>query len=71
MALIPCDFIVPMNTHYPLGNQHQILVANAICPKLIRRGRHIILIEIPEFDVRFLSSHNYLIKNRKESLFSN
>ncbi|MBY0346539.1 MAG: glucose-6-phosphate isomerase [Neisseriaceae bacterium] len=29
MALIPCDFIVPMNTHYPLGNQHQILVANA------------------------------------------
>jgi glucose-6-phosphate isomerase len=28
-ALIPCDFIVPMNTHYPLGNQHQMLVANA------------------------------------------
>lgn len=27
--LIPCDFIVPMNTHYPLGNQHQMLVANA------------------------------------------
>ena len=42
---------------------HQILVANAICPKLIRRGRHILLIEIPEFGIRFLSSHNFLKGN--------
>ena len=41
----------------------QILVDNAICPKLIRRGRHIILIEIPEFGIRFVSSHNYLKGN--------
>ena len=27
--LIPSDFIIPINTHYPVGNQHQTLVANA------------------------------------------
>lgn len=26
--LVPCDFIVPLNTHYPLDGQHQVLVAN-------------------------------------------
>ena len=44
-------------------NLLQILVKNAICPKLIRRGRHIILIEVPELGIRFVSSHNYLKGN--------
>ncbi len=27
--LIPSDFIIPMNSHYPLPHQHEMLVANA------------------------------------------
>jgi glucose-6-phosphate isomerase len=26
--LVPCDFIVPMNSHYGLEQQHRVLVAN-------------------------------------------
>ncbi|MBV8048281.1 MAG: glucose-6-phosphate isomerase [Paludibacterium sp.] len=28
--LVPCDFIVPMNSHYETGSQHQVLVANCL-----------------------------------------
>jgi glucose-6-phosphate isomerase len=28
--LVPCDFLLPMNSHYPLGTQHQVLVANCL-----------------------------------------
>jgi glucose-6-phosphate isomerase len=26
--LIPCDFIIPMETHYPIGDHHKILLSN-------------------------------------------
>lgn len=28
--LVPCDFIVPMNSHYAIDGQHQVLVANCL-----------------------------------------
>lgn len=28
--IIPCDFIVPAQTHHPLGNHHNILLSNAL-----------------------------------------
>ena len=28
--VIPCDFIVPAETHHPLGNHHNILLSNAL-----------------------------------------
>ena len=28
--LVPCDFIVPMNGHYQIDGQHQVLVANCL-----------------------------------------
>jgi len=28
--LVPCDFIVPMNSHYPIDGQHNVLVANCL-----------------------------------------
>ena len=38
--LIPSDFIVPMNSHYPLGRQHQVLVANAFAQtEALMRGK--------------------------------
>ncbi|UOO88336.1 glucose-6-phosphate isomerase [Vitreoscilla massiliensis] len=38
--LIPSDFIVPMNSHYPLGKQHQVLVANAFAQtEALMRGK--------------------------------
>ena len=30
--LVPCDFIVPMRSHYPLDRHHEALVANCFCP---------------------------------------
>ncbi|GBG13047.1 glucose-6-phosphate isomerase [Novimethylophilus kurashikiensis] len=26
--LVPCDFIIPMQTHYPIGDHHKILLSN-------------------------------------------
>ena len=38
--LIPSDFIVPMNSHYPLGKQHRVLVANAFAQtEALMRGK--------------------------------
>ncbi|MCP2040045.1 glucose-6-phosphate isomerase [Neisseria sp. HSC-16F19] len=38
--LIPCDFIVPANSHSPLEKQHQILVANALAQsQALMRGK--------------------------------
>lgn len=38
--LIPADFIVPINTHYPQGTQHQVLVANAFAQtEALMRGK--------------------------------
>jgi len=28
--LIPCDFLVPMKTHYPMGEHHKILLSNVL-----------------------------------------
>lgn len=38
--LIPADFIVPIQTHYPQGNQHNVLVANAFAQtEALMRGK--------------------------------
>ena len=38
--LIPSDFIVPVQSHYPLGTQHQVLVANALAQtEALMRGK--------------------------------
>ncbi|MDF0606120.1 glucose-6-phosphate isomerase [Neisseriaceae bacterium TC5R-5] len=38
--LVPCDFIIPMNSHYPLGEQHQVLVANCLAQtEALMRGK--------------------------------
>lgn len=38
--LIPSDFIVPINTHYAVGKQHQVLVANALAQtEALMRGK--------------------------------
>lgn len=38
--LIPSDFIVPINSHYAMGTQHQILVANAFAQtEALMRGK--------------------------------
>ncbi|WP_174874549.1 glucose-6-phosphate isomerase [Vogesella oryzae] len=38
--LVPCDFIVPMNSHYPLDGQHQVLVANCFAQtEALMRGK--------------------------------
>lgn len=38
--LIPCDFVVPMHTHYPVGQQHAALVANCFAQsEALMRGK--------------------------------
>ena len=38
--LVPCDFIVPMNSHYPLEGQHRVLVANCLAQsEALMRGK--------------------------------
>lgn len=38
--LVPCDFIVPVNSHYRVGKQHQMLVANALAQtEALMRGK--------------------------------
>jgi glucose-6-phosphate isomerase len=38
--LVPCDFIIAMNTHYPLGDQHRVLVANCFAQtEALMRGK--------------------------------
>ncbi|OWY40505.1 glucose-6-phosphate isomerase [Xenophilus sp. AP218F] len=38
--LVPCDFILPMNSHYPLGEQHHVLVANCLAQtEALMRGK--------------------------------
>ncbi|QIY81415.1 glucose-6-phosphate isomerase [Chromobacterium violaceum] len=39
--LVPCDFILPLNSHYPLGNQHDVLVANCLAQtEALMRGKN-------------------------------
>ncbi len=38
--LVPCDFIIAMNTHYPVGDQHRVLVANCFAQtEALMRGK--------------------------------
>ena len=38
--LVPCDFIIAMNTHYPVGEQHRVLVANCFAQtEALMRGK--------------------------------
>jgi len=38
--LIPADFLAPMETHYPIGNHHKILLSNFFAqPKALMRGK--------------------------------
>ncbi len=38
--LIPCDFIAPMNSHNPIGEHHEILLANFFAqPEALMRGK--------------------------------
>lgn len=38
--LVPCDFIIAMNTHYPMGDQHRVLVANCLAQtEALMRGK--------------------------------
>ncbi|WP_434626953.1 glucose-6-phosphate isomerase [Chromobacterium sp. CV08] len=38
--LVPCDFILPLNSHYPLANQHDVLVANCLAQtEALMRGK--------------------------------
>lgn len=38
--LVPCDFIVPMNSHYPVDGQHAVLVANCFAQtEALMRGK--------------------------------
>ncbi len=38
--LVPCDFIVPMNSHYPVADQHKVLVANCFAQtEALMRGK--------------------------------
>ena len=38
--LVPCDFIIPMNTHYPQDGQHKVLVANCLAQtEALMRGK--------------------------------
>ncbi|NWK79956.1 glucose-6-phosphate isomerase [Aquitalea sp. LB_tupeE] len=38
--LVPCDFIVPMNSHYGLEQQHRVLVANCLAQsEALMRGK--------------------------------
>ncbi|MDC7715027.1 glucose-6-phosphate isomerase [Vogesella sp. LYT5W] len=38
--LVPCDFILPLNTHYPQGDQHRVLVANCLAQtEALMRGK--------------------------------
>ncbi|MBA8735418.1 glucose-6-phosphate isomerase [Chromobacterium violaceum] len=39
--LVPCDFILPLNSHYPLGKQHDVLVANCLAQtEALMRGKN-------------------------------
>ena len=38
-------------------------INNGICPKLIRKGRNILLHEIQELGIRFLATNNYIAGN--------
>ncbi len=39
--LIPSDFIIPINSHYPQGKHHQVLVANAFAQtEALMRGKN-------------------------------
>ncbi|WP_028534365.1 glucose-6-phosphate isomerase [Paludibacterium yongneupense] len=38
--LIPCDFILPLNSHYPIDGQHRVLVANCLAQtEALMRGK--------------------------------
>ena len=38
-------------------------VDNGICPRLIRKGRNIIILEVPQLHIRFIASNNYVSGN--------
>ena len=42
------------------------LVDHGICPQIVRKGKHIVLLEISELNVRFLNSNNYLVGSEFE-----
>jgi len=38
--LVPCDFILPLNSHYPIDGQHRVLVANCLAQtEALMRGK--------------------------------
>jgi glucose-6-phosphate isomerase len=38
--LVPCDFLAPLETHNPLGNHHEVLLANYFAqPEALMRGK--------------------------------
>jgi len=38
--LVPCDFIAPLETHYPMGDHHRVLLANFFAqPEALMRGK--------------------------------
>ncbi|WP_047243343.1 glucose-6-phosphate isomerase [Chromobacterium subtsugae] len=38
--LVPCDFILPLNSYYPVANQHEVLVANCLAQtEALMRGK--------------------------------
>ena len=41
----------------------RIFLEANLCPNIIRKGKNIILLEIPEFQIRFLASNNYVAGN--------
>lgn len=43
-----------------------LLIARGFCPKLIKKGRNIILLELEDFAIRFICSNNYISGNEFE-----
>ncbi len=38
--LVPCDFLAPLETHYPTGHHHEVLLANFFAqPEALMRGK--------------------------------
>lgn len=51
--LIPCDFLAPANSHYPLPRHHDILISNFLAqPEALMHGRSAeeVIAELPEQD---------------------
>lgn len=59
-------YIVQDSDSFMLLHLMKAFVANGICPNICRKGKNIILLDIPELSIRFLNSNNYLIGNEYE-----